>query len=352
MSKPVDRTTLDGTDVDRRDVARMVDAVAPDWRIARVRSSDEGSPDVFFLTVDVPEGRRETVLKTCAGDAVPDAVARAEPRFLELLESETEIPTPKVVGHVDRHPDLPAPFFLAERLPNESGAGRFRDLSTDALERVLADAGRHLAELHEVRSFDRFGQVGVADGDLAVVDEGHGSHDRWTDWLLADAEVTLDGLEGGRFDDLVPPLREYLRDAVPALDGPEEASLVHWDYRLANLLVDPETGETTGVLDWADLVAGDPVYNLVTVEDHNINWQTRDVVLRRRLRDRFLAAYDARRPGGRPTGDDYRHRKRVYHLCHRLNAMACLPDWYADASESVTDERAGEHRTFVREYIE
>ena len=349
MSNSPSRWNVDATDVDRSDVARMVDAIAPDWRVERVRPSDEGSTDVFFLTVGTPDGPREVVLKTCSGDAVTDTVARSEPRFLKLLASETEIPIPETFGFVDEHPDLPAPFFLAERLPNESGAGRFDDLTTPALERLIADAGRHLAELHDVRSLDRFGQIGVEAGELAVVDDGCGRRDRWTDWLLADVEETLDGLEGSRFDDLVSPLRDHLRDAIPALGAPDESALIHWDYRLGNLLIDLETGETTGVLDWADLLTGDPVYNLVTVEDHNVNWQTRDVVLRRRLRDRFFAAYDSHRSGERPA--DFRDRKRVYHLCHRLNAMACLPDWYANADGAVRDERAAEHRLFVRDYL-
>ena len=348
MTEAGEPADTDRTDLDRATVERMVAAVEPAWTVERARPSDEGTDYVYFVTVRTPEGKRETVLKAFAGEAAPAAVARSEPRVLELLAAETEIPVPAVVGFVDDHPDLPAPFFLAERLPGENGAGQFTALSTPALDRVLADAGDFLGQLHALGSFDRFGRVGVADGRLAVVDDAD-TGGEWTDWLLADAEETLDGLDGGRFDDLVPALRGFVRDAIPALDAPETASLVHWDYRLGNLLVDPESGETTAVLDWAGLLAGDPVYNLATVEDHNVNWQTRDVVLRRRLRDRFYEAYGVRR-GDWPA--DFRERKRVYHLCNRLNAMACLPDWYADADPAIRDERAAEHRTFVREYLE
>ncbi|WP_435178190.1 phosphotransferase family protein [Halorussus sp. AFM4] len=350
MTEFAERETADDRDpVDvPLEVPRMVAEIAPDWSVERIRPTEEGTDSVFFLTVATPGGRREVVLKAFTGEAVPPTVARSEPRVLELLAAETEIPVPEVVGFVDDHPDLPAPFFVAERLPGANGSGRFRDLSADALARVLGEAGEHLAQLHEVRTFDRFGRIGVEDGDLAVVGDGDGPRDRWTDWLLADAEDTLDGIEGGRFDDLVGPLREYVREAVPALDPPNEGVFVHWDYRLGNLLVDPETGEETGVLDWADLLAGDPVYNLATVEDHNVNWQTRDVVLRRRLRERFRAAYDAHRSGDGP--EDFGERKRVYHLCNRLNAMACLPDWYGN--ETLRDERAAEHRMFVREYVD
>ncbi|UPW00822.1 phosphotransferase [Halorussus gelatinilyticus] len=350
------------------DVLRMVTAVAPSWSVERIRPQDGGTDDVAFLTVATPEGPREVVLKSFSGDGVPAAVARSEPRVLELLARETDLPVPEVVGFVDDHPDFPAPFFIAERLPGEDAGGRFFELSADALETLLADAGTHLAQLHELRSFDRFGrvgvesdrtnevegsdersEVGVCDGDLAVVGDQYGSRARWTDWLLADAEDALDGLSGGRFDDLVPALREYAEDAIPALDGPETASLVHWDYRLGNLLVDPETGETTGVLDWADLLAGDPVYNFATVEDHAVNWRTRDPVLRRRLRDAFREAYRAGRSG---DAGGFRDRKHVYHFCNRLHAMVCHPDWYADADPAVREERAAEHRMFVRSYLD
>ncbi|GAB3670335.1 phosphotransferase family protein [Halopiger thermotolerans] len=336
--------------VERSDLERMVAAVEPTWSVERVRPSDEGSAAVHFLTVDTPDGSRDVVVKAFTGGVVSPAVARAEPRLLERLAAETAIPVPEVVGYVDDHPTLPAPFFVAERLPGENGANRFDDLSTAALERVFAQAGRHLAELHSVRpSFERFGRVGVDGGELAVVDDGLGGTDRWSDWLLADAEDTLSGLEGSRFDDLVPALREYVRETVPEIDDPDAPALVHWDYRLGNLLLEPETGRTTAVLDWVDLVAGDPVYNLATVADHNINWQTQDVVRRRRLRNAFFTAYRAH---GDDRPADFRERKRVYHLCHRLNAMACLPDWYANAAEAVRDERAAVHRAFVREYLE
>ncbi|NHN58828.1 MULTISPECIES: phosphotransferase family protein [Halorussus] len=352
MTEFAERETPDEGGADPMDLAldvpHMVAEIAPDWSVQRIRPTEEGSDSVFLLTVATPRGRREVVLKAFAGEAVSPSVARSEPRVLELLAAETEIPVPEVIGSVDDHPDLPAPFFVAERLPGENGSGRFQDFSTDALARVLGEAGEHLAQLHEVRTFDRFGRIGVEDGDLAVVGDQFAPKDDWTDWLLADVEDTLDGIAGGRFDDLVGPLWEYVREAVPALDAPDEGVFVHWDYRLGNLLLDPETGEETGVLDWAGLVAGDPVYNLATVEDHNINWQTRDVVLRRRLRERFRAAYDASRSGDRLA--DFRKRKRVYHLCNRLNAMACLPDWYSDGA--LRDERAAEHRMFVRDYID
>lgn len=40
----------------------------------------------------------------------------------------------------------------------------------------------------------------------------------------------------------------------------------------------------------------------------------------------------------------------VYRLTARLDAMACLPLWYQDATPEERDERAAEHRAFVAQY--
>lgn len=325
----------------------MVRAIEPTWSVENVTPSDEGSDYVFFLTVTTPAVQKEVVLKACSGQVVAPSVARAEPHILEILANETVIPVPEVIGSVDAHDELPAPFFLTEHVSGTNGSDEFDDLAPAVLDRILGEAGIHLAELHDVRSFNTFGQIGLKKGTLAVIDDEIGQQEEWTDWLLADAENTLDGMAGGRFDDIIPGIRDYLRESIPTLDSPDEAVLVDWDYRLGNLLIDEEASEITAVLDWADLVAGDPVYNLVTVEDHNINWQTRDPTLRDRLRERLYRTYEERRGSERPT--DFDDRREIYRLCYQLNAMACLPNWYT--RETARDRRAAEHRAFVEGYL-
>jgi hypothetical protein len=41
----------------------------------------------------------------------------------------------------------------------------------------------------------------------------------------------------------------------------------------------------------------------------------------------------------------------LYRLTDRLDAMACLPLWCADATADERDERAAEHRAFVGRYF-
>ena len=42
---------------------------------------------------------------------------------------------------------------------------------------------------------------------------------------------------------------------------------------------------------------------------------------------------------------------RLYRLPDRLNAIACLPLWYQDATPEERDERAAEHRAFMDRYV-
>lgn len=69
------------------------------------------------------------------------------------------------------------------------------------------------------------------------------------------------------------------------------------------------------------------------------------------LRERFRSAYTA-------TRDDWqfdeatRERSDLYRLVYRLDAVACLPLWYKDATPEERDRRAAQHRSFVQSYPE
>jgi aminoglycoside phosphotransferase (APT) family kinase protein len=57
-------------------------------------------------------------------------------------------------------------------------------------------------------------------------------------------------------------LLEIAADAQALLDHVDRACLVHSDFNAKNLLVDPSTGQVTGVLDWEFAHAGAPVEDL------------------------------------------------------------------------------------------
>jgi aminoglycoside phosphotransferase (APT) family kinase protein len=344
------------------EVRGMVAELEPDWRVDAIERSPHGTDLVAVLDVRTPE-RRSVVLKATTADFVDPVVARSEPRLLELANRETSIPVPAVFGYCDDHDRYPSPFYLMEYVEGENYEGRVGALSVAARETILRAAGENLAELHELGPLAAPGKVGVRDGELCVLDtDDHPRHDDFHDAVLADCEDTLDSLADGgfypdladdpdRFADLVPELRDYLRTRVPALPAPDEPTYCHWDYRVGNLLIDPETGDTRAVLDWANLSSAEPAYNLAQTEFYLLSPIPDGPERTGRLRDAFRTAYAEARADwsfDEPT----RERMDVYRLAGRLGAMACLPLWYQDASPAERTERAAEHRAAVARYLE
>lgn len=349
-------------DVPDAAVRGMVRELRPDWRVDGIERSAHGTDFVATLDVRTPGGERTVVLKATTADLVPPAVARSEPRLLELVGRETSIPVPTVFGYRDEHGEYPAPFYLMSHVEGENFEDRADALSPPLRETVLREAGRNLAELHALGPLDGAGRVGVRDGRLAVLDtDEHPRFDDFRDKLLADCEETLDSLTSGgyfpdladdpsRFADLVPDVRAYLREAIPALPAPDPPTYNHWDYRYGNLLIDPETGETRAVLDWANLSAADPAYNLAKVETALLPTDGESGDRADALRETFRTAYAETR-GDWAFDESTRDRMRLYRLTDRLDAMACLPLWYQDATPEERDERAAEHRAFVARYV-
>lgn len=354
---PADAPTLADSTVER-----MVAVLEPGWSVDAVERSPHGTDFVAILDVRTPAGPRRAVLKATTADLVDPVVARSEPRFLELVGQETAIPVPTVYGFCDEHPEYPAPFYLMEYVDGENFEGRVADLSPSVRETVLREAGANLADLHALGPLPSYGQIGVQVGELTVLDtDDYRRYDDFRVKLLKDVEDTLDSLTDGgffpdlaedpeRFADLVPPLRDHLRTAIPALPEPDPPTYNFWDYRYGNLLLDPETGDTRAVLDWANLSAADPAYNLTKVEGNLLTPEADDDARTAALRDVFRTAYTESRDGW-SFDESVRERMDVYRLTARLDAMACLPLWYQDTTPEARDERAAEHRAFVSQYL-
>jgi aminoglycoside phosphotransferase (APT) family kinase protein len=343
-------------------VRGMVHELEPTWGVEAVERAEHGTDFVATLGVDTGDERRRVVLKATTAGLVDPTVARSEPRLFDLVGRQTAIPVPEVVGYCDDHETFPAPFYLVEYVDGANVEDRAGSLTPAARTRVVREAGTNLARLHDLGPLPAYGHVGVEEGRLTVLDTDE--HPRWGDFrekLLADTEETLDALaEGGffpdladdpeRFADLVPDARAFVREAVPALPEPAPPTYTHWDYRYGNLLVDPETGETRAVLDWANLSAADPAYNLAKVEARLLSPEDDGEERTADLRGTFRSAYRRARPSW-AFDDATRERMALYRFTDRLDAMACLPLWYEDATRETRDRVAAGHREFLAQYV-
>ena len=211
-----------------------------------------------------------------------------------------------------------APAILYPRLPGESADRAV--LGAEARERLAAETGKLLAELHALdeRAFRGAPPPFRPDGfhpsvRLEVVrSEIHES------WKLEPA--------------LAERCRRFLAGEELPPDPPGPPRLMHGDLEAEHLLVDPATGKLTGVLDWSELGFGDVARDLGGLWTHFGD----------EFIDAVLATYDMGPDPG--LGD----RIRFFGRCHALVAydealrgdIPVTPDAALEQLERVFTERS------------
>lgn len=364
---------IDGADDEIPDetFAEMVQHLRPSWTPVALRRVADGVNATVVVDVQTPTGDRSVVCKasTSSHELAADR-SRAEPRVLSLVDSQTDVPVPTVFGACDDHETYPTPYFLMEYVEGETiDHADAPDLPSSVRETIFREAGRNLAGIHSLGSLDAVGDLVARDGEVVVLDtDEHPSYDDFHESVLDSYEETLDLLleDGGyfpdlaedpnRFDDLVPRVRRYLRETVPDLPPPNPPTYCHKDYRYGNLVVTPGTGETRAVLDWANLMAAPPAFNLAIAESKLLkpDLNTDPDASAGRASELRRALWD----GYESVRDDWsfdaatRERMRLYRLVFRLDMMACLPFFYqSDPTLDDREVRAEEHRAFVEQYL-
>lgn len=334
------RSSIDG------DVVRGIfEREFPDSTLTNWREADEGTDFVAFLDCETPEGPRQFVLKV---QAFLDPVSfRPEPSLLELVGEQTDIPVPRVVASDLAEGGAFPPYFLMSHLEGDQPDGS-DDLSDDAIARVARTAGQHLAQLHDLPRWDAYGWLrhvadvetpGTVHYNLAPAEP----HDAWTDFVAAGMADAIDRFPA-RFRDLQDSLRAAVDDALDDLPDRPRCALLHGDYRLGNLLVDVETGATSGVVDWGNHTVGYPLQDLVKTEDYLCGFAARESPRRELVRDAILDGYRQRR-----AIDVEPDEREALLLCSRIGPLAWFDLWYADAEDP--DAIAAAHRAFVEPYL-
>jgi hypothetical protein len=268
------------TDLSTGTLSRMVQTVEPGWRLAEATPVDAGFSSVYRVRVETGTGagtrtddgegtgEREFYLKIGLGgegDGIP-----ADARISALLAERTEIPIPDVLGVVDEHDDLPAPFHLTAPLAGEELVYEAVGWAEDAfLERLAYGVGRNLGRLHRVDAVNTFGYVdragpvlrgGKPEGTPAELAVVRGDDD-WPTYLSRRFEAGLDELAGSRFSGLADPLGAWLEEEVDRLEGPFTPALCRNDHGLHNLLLD-RSGAVQGLPDWAYTLATPPALDV------------------------------------------------------------------------------------------
>ncbi len=169
-----------------------------------------------------------------------------EYRVISAL-TPTGVPVPAALAHCADPEVLGAPFYLMADVPGTVFRTRQQtDELTPEQRRELAFAMIDtLRDLHAIEpAAVGLGDFGRPDGYLVRQVK------RWAVQLDASRSRDLPGAN---------ELRDRLLARVPTQRA---AGIVHGDYRLDNLIIDPERGTVAAVLDWEMATLGDPLADL------------------------------------------------------------------------------------------
>lgn len=231
--------------------------------------------------------------------------------LLELVRDLLPVPRVLEVRRADPATDQPG-LLVTEVLPGERGDLVVPQLDAEGLARLGTDVGRltgTLGGMPTVRPglFDdtdlRIVPFALADDLEAWVEQHEGAFVEWS---------------AGERDGL----REVAARAQDLLDEVDRSCLVHSDLNPKNLLVDPETLQVTGLVDWEFAHSGHPATDLGNV----LRFEREPAYV-----DAVLTAYVALRGGDR---DALLDRARAADLW-------ALVDLAARAGQNPVTDRAG-----------
>lgn len=285
-------------------VVRAVRAGAPAIDAGSLRPLGAGDFCVAYVTDDgwvvrVPRHEQAT------------AALEREARLMEALAGRLPLPVPRPRFHEAAGRDRDAvAFAVHQRLDGvELGRSFWAGLPDGPRADLPARLGAFLAALHEVDP-----AVGTRAG-LREVD--HAAWMRtWARRAGADSGLPLPG-------DLLADLHACLAGWVAEdADLRYPAAILHADVSPGHVLVDPERGVITGIIDWGDAVIGDPARDLIFLyEDWGMDFL-----------DLALGAYAPDAAGV----DRLRSRVLLHYLADQL-------DWTVRAAEEgrTADARHG-----------
>ena len=236
MMADVDSGRLDGF------LRAQVPGLTGSLQIERI-SGGQSNP-TFFVTYG---SRRMVLRKKPAGEILPSAHAvDREARVLTALAG-TAVPVPRVVLFHAEPDVLGTPFYLMERVEGRVYPGYdLADAAPGERRAMVTSFAETMARLHDVdwRSIglDGFGRP----GDYFARQIARWSKQRQAAWFRDIPDLTR--------------LETWLADHLPPDDG--HATICHGDFRMGNMMFQPDRPEIAAVLDWELSTIGHPLSDL------------------------------------------------------------------------------------------
>jgi aminoglycoside phosphotransferase (APT) family kinase protein len=220
-------------------------------RVVLDRFGLDGSADVGPAwrgprTAVYPVGDR-WVIKVPDGSPIALADITVQARMAPIAHAAGVL-TPRLIGEDDSGELLPVPYLIFDRVPGEPITPGGRWSRPDAA--VWPQLGQQLAIVHAISS-------SAAPPGLRTFEQSPEVDPRpWVTDLAR--RGLLDNAERARLTDVLEAL-------APIGLANIATCLCHGDVNLANLVVNSDTGELNGLLDWAGAGWLDPAWDLVGI---------------------------------------------------------------------------------------
>lgn len=319
------------------DIRAVLDESGPDYNGFTFETPGGGhQSDVYMVTLDHGGEEYEVVVKFKPAGDIPFDI---EPKLHEYVANRTEVPVPRILVF-EQEPTVDVqPYFVTERVHGRNLSQEFATLSPADRRRVMRQAGHVLGDLHSEIGFEAFGRLDLHNGRL-IVRDWMGS---WREYFEQLTRAHLSRLDETPFADVKSRAMATIEPALEFVPEDGVPRLVHDDFRPANLLFEGGAEEPiTAVLDWQDVLAALPEYNLAQTEFLFIDSSFTDPEVCESLRSEFHDGYTEHRP--MEFEDGYADRRPLYQLSTLLWRMAGFEAVFDDDSGLVKARAEAQYR--------
>jgi aminoglycoside phosphotransferase (APT) family kinase protein len=201
-----------------------------------------------------------------------------EPVILENIDIEASTPKLKDYGHINGYIYRIFEFVEGISLSNEQEEG-FEDLNHNEQVKRIKQIGKALAEVHESKAFEGYGNIETLDGEIIGA-----SSSEWSEGLK-DIQYFWHHYVGGEpFEEIKEDVENYYSEKEHVLNEVEESVLIHQELGFHNLLFQENS---VTVVDWESAGAGDPLLDVIITEVILFWFQDLEDDLREQFRESY-----------------------------------------------------------------
>jgi len=271
--------------------------------------------------------------------------------LLERVSSETNIPVPEVFVVSDGlESRLGTPFYIMSYVEGTHFDGDSESVGGELQKQIIYEAGKYLGELHSLDCrLDTYGWLGWKDDGFQSFESVETNEEFFKYMLCEDFFTDLEEKaesDDFRFSDMLGLIEETSELAIETTSFSAEKAFCHPDIKYDNLLIQEQESQViAAVLDWANPIAVDPLFNIFLSENNLIlQYNVLGEIspsMERELRSEFRTGYAEASPFEFDfNSTDVQHRLKVYEYYTVLSSLKFFELWFADFCES--DKRQAE----------